>query len=181
MNRNERGIANERIEVIVCLILAKRVSFLLLTPTHRVRESQNRRVAPKGTRNLTTHYSITKCVKSLPPKLARMVTQRVPFGELNQSQRTSADSQVNRKRRECPSRRFFVFPSLSCGLRHTTPCRRCLCFAAVPFGVRKVPVQRVRFGSKLSDSLAAEGRRVNRPFPFGVLNETRELKRAHDH
>ena len=98
-----------------------------------------------------------------------MVTERVPFGELNQSQRNIAYREVNEKRREYPSRRFFVFPCVSCSLRHATPCGRCLCFATVPFGVWKGPSQLARFGSKLSESLVAEGRRVNRPFPFGVV------------
>ena len=105
-----------------------------------------------------------------------MVTQRVPFGELNQSQRNIAYREVNQERREYPSRRFFVSPSLSCGLRHPTPCRRCLCFVTVPFGVRNGPFQGARFGSKLSESLVAAGQGVNRPFPFGVLVFNRETR-----
>jgi hypothetical protein len=63
--------------------------------------------------------------------------KRVPSGELSQIQRATAAQSVNRKRRECPSRRFFVFPSVLCGLRHSTPCGQWLCFATVPLGVRK--------------------------------------------
>ena len=91
------------------------------------------------------------------------------YRKLSQNQRTTAYREVNQERRECPSRRFFVYPSVSCGLRHATPCGRCLCFVTVPIGVRKGPFWRARFGAKLSESRVGPCRRVNRPFPFGVL------------
>ena len=43
----------------------------------------------------------------------RLVIGSSPIGGAKFCQRTSADSQVNRKRRECPSRRFLLAPSFS--------------------------------------------------------------------
>ena len=45
----------------------------------------------------------------------------------------------------------------------------CCPAATVPFGVQKGPFRQARFGSKLSESLVAEGCGVNRPFLFGLL------------
>ena len=98
-----------------------------------------------------------------------MVTQRVLFGELNKVSEISLTGKLTKNAESIPLGVFSFFPSLSCGLRHATPRRRCLCFVAVPFGVRKGPFRPARFGAKLSESLPGRGRRVNRPFPFGVL------------
>jgi hypothetical protein len=99
----------------------------------------------------------------------RCITKRVPSGELFQNQRTSADRTVNRNAESAPLG-FFSFPfRVSCGMRYSTPCRQCLCFGAVPFEVRKIPVQSALFGVKLSDSLVGVGRGVNSRFPFEGL------------
>ena len=56
------------------------------------------------------------------------------------------------------------------GLRSTVyGLRQCLCFGAVPFEVRKIPVQFTLFGVKLSDSLVGVGRGVKSQFPFEGL------------
>ena len=104
-------------------------------------------------RRKTSHHLLAAgFVESLSPKGVHRYAES-PFRGAKICQRTCTARPVNRKRRECPSRRFFVFPSVSGGLRRRTPIARCLCFAAVPFGVRKGLLQRARFRAKLSDSL----------------------------
>jgi hypothetical protein len=95
-----------------------------------------------------------------------------PFRGAKICQRTFAAHPVNRKRRECPSRRFFVFPSLSCGLRDPKLGAYSLCSARVGFRIPIVPLPDALFRAKLSDSLVVGPRGVNTQFPFGVAEGT---------
>jgi hypothetical protein len=141
----------------------------LLTPSDRVHVSQNRCTRPKSTRNFTTPYSIASRVNSFSVKHARIVTLRVPFGELFWKQRTAADNRVIERRREDSSRRLFVFPSLLCGFRVLGSYARALCSPPSLAACGQKRARQTQFLAKLSDSLLRATFRVNSPVPSGVL------------
>ena len=96
----------------------------MLTSTTRVREIQNHCIPSKGTRKTITLYSTASYVKTLSRKKARIVTQRVPFGELFENRQLLLQFELTEIVESVPPGVFFVFPGISCGVRRATPRER---------------------------------------------------------
>jgi hypothetical protein len=113
-------------------------------------------------------YARSSLRRSPPSKSSAHCYEEGPFRGAKFCQRTFADSQVNRKRRECPSRRFSLDATSSRFSGYTRTLPRCLRFSVQFRGAEETaPVASAcwRFGPKLSVSLVNRDLRVNNLIP----------------
>ena len=131
---------------------------------------------PKGTRKTVTRCPGMHYVKLLSRKHARIVTKRVPSGELSWESGFTPPDELAENAESHYSRRFCISPSVLRGFEQIESCSQTLCFSRPRPSADVLAPSNATSGSKVSDSLVGGRQKVNTPVPRGVSEGTLQLR-----